>query len=148
MRPAPWASASIALLVAACGQTDQAASPAAPTPAPAAPVATDFNRPINLVGTEPFWAVQIRADGLTFSAPDHEDTTASNPGPTVRGNEAVWTGDALGQPLRATVTEAACQDGMSDLTYPFSAEVEFEGRVLQGCGGYADAMPREAAAAP
>lgn len=138
----------VVLSLAGCGAADE------PAPAPAAPAAeqavtppgpsNDFSRPINLLGTEPFWSLQIRPDRLTFSAPDQTDIVATNPGPVVSGDQAVWTGDAESGPVLATLISAVCQDGMSGLLYPFRALVEIEGRALQGCGAYADAMPREA----
>lgn len=146
MRAAGPVTATL-LLLAACGQGEQqAAAPPAPAPvaAPAPPAdATDFSREVNLLGTEPFWAVKIRKDTLTFSAPDRADLEAPNPGPTVTGAQAVWTADAQGAPLKATLTAAVCQDGMSGLYYPFRAVVEIEGMTLEGCAAYADAMPRE-----
>jgi putative lipoprotein len=152
MRRAILLSSALALVLsAACGRSEEATTAApeapAPTPLPAPqPSETiDFNRPLNLLGNEPFWSLQIRADGLKFSAPDHDDVEATNPGPEISGREAVWTGDAKGQPVKATLTAAVCQDGMSGLLYPFKAKVELEGRVLEGCAAYADAMPREGA---
>jgi uncharacterized membrane protein len=130
-------------LLAGCGRgQDPAQAPppaAAPRPAPAPTDATDFARPLNLLGNEPFWSVKLRPDALTFSAPDQADVTAPNPGPSVSGVQAVWT---AGQ-IKATVTAKVCQDGMSGFTYPFTAVVEVAGRTLTGCGAYADAMPRE-----
>jgi len=145
MRAAGPLTATLFLL-AACGQAEQqAAAPAAPAPMAAPPAAdtTDFTREINLLGNEPFWSVRIRQDTLTFSAPDRADLEAPNLGPTVTGAQAVWTTDAQGAPLKATLTAAVCQDGMSGLLYPFRAVVELEGMVLEGCAAYADAMPRE-----
>lgn len=148
MRRAGLTVATLLLLLAACGQAEQqAAAPpapaAAPTVVPAPADATDFNREINLLGNEPFWAVKIRKDKLTFSAPDRADLEATNPGPTVTGAQAVWMADATGVPLKATLTAGVCQDGMSGLLYPFRAVVELEGMTLEGCGAYAEAMPRE-----
>lgn len=140
---APPLIAALAVL-AACGRSGDAAQgelrpPAdAPQPAPA-PAAADFSRPLNLLGNEPFWAVKIRPEGLTFSAPDHADVIVANPNPAVSGLEAAWTTAALKATLRAEV----CQDGMSGLNYPFAATVEIDGRTLTGCAAYADQMPRE-----
>jgi uncharacterized membrane protein len=133
-------------LLAACGQAEQqAAAPPTPAPPAASPQAdaVDFSREVNLLGNEPFWAVKIRKGGLTFSAPDRADLTAPNPGPAITGSQAVWTADAQGTPVKATLTAQVCQDGMSGLFYPFKAMVELEGRTLEGCAAYADAMPRE-----
>jgi uncharacterized membrane protein len=147
--------ASAPLLIAAlfaltaCGQSNDAipGAPEPPADAPAAipeappspTTATDFTRPLNLLGNEPFWALKIRPEGLTFSAPDQADVTVANPRPAISGLEAVWTTAALKATLRAEV----CQDGMSGLNYPFKATVETDGKTLTGCAAYADAMPRE-----
>ncbi len=132
------------LTLTACGQSGDAIPGAPPPPAAAPPppsptTATDFSRPLNLLGTEPFWALKIRPEGLTFSAPDQADVTAPNPRPAVSGLEAVWiTAD-----LKATLRAEVCQDGMSGLNYPFKATVETAGKTLTGCAAYADEMPRE-----
>lgn len=133
-------------VLAACGQSNDAAQGELQPPADAPPVlppspttATDFSRPLNLLGNEPFWAVKIRPEGLTFSAPDQADVTVPNPRPAVSGLQGVWTAAGLTARLKAQV----CQDGMSGLNYPFIATVETGGRTLTGCAAYADAMPRE-----
>jgi uncharacterized membrane protein len=146
MRPAGPVLAALFLL-AACGQQpeQQAAMPATAVPQTPLPPAdaVDFTREVNLLGNEPFWALKVRNDRLTFSAPDRADLEAPNPGPVVTDGQAVWTADASGVSLKATLTAAVCQDGMSGLFYPFKAVVEVEGMMLEGCAAYADAMPRE-----
>jgi len=138
------APAIVALaFLASCGQGDEPA-PLPPGPVPEAPAdATDFSRELNLLGNEPFWSVRIRAETLTFSALDQPDVEAANPGPEISNGEAVWLGDAQGQPLRVTLRAQVCQDTMAGLLYPFRAEVELDGQRLEGCAAYADAMPRE-----
>lgn len=147
MRAKAWIMVGVTLIVAACGRTDGSeTAPVAPAQAPAAvPPAsvTDFARPINALGNEPFWALKIRPEGLTFSAPDREDLEAPNAGPTIAGVQADWIADAKGQPIKATLRAQVCQDGMSGFSYPFTATVEVDGKTLTGCAAYADAMPRE-----
>ena len=144
MRPAAPMLIVALFALAACGQSGDTQGelqpPAdAPAPAPSPTTATDFSRPINLLGNEPFWALKIRPEGLTFSAPDQADVTVPNPRPAISGVDAVWTTAALTATLKAEV----CQDGMSGLNYPFKATVEIDGKTLTGCAAYADAMPRE-----
>ena len=68
---------------------------------------------------------------------------ARNEGPKVQGDEASWSGRGDdGAPVAVTVRAAVCQDGMSGVSYPFSATVHAAGRALTGCAAYADAMPR------
>ncbi len=129
-------------LLAACGpssdSTPSAPEPPADAPAPApaaAPApATDFSRPINALGTEPFWALKIRPEGLNFSEPQKPDLNAKNPGPEVAGEQGVWSG----QGIEAALTAGVCQDGMSDRSYPFKAVVKVGGKTLSGCATYAD----------
>jgi len=126
----------------ACGRS-QDATQAAPPPADAPAAPADFSRPLNALGNEPFWSLKIRAEGLTFSAPDLQDVTAPNPGPQAEAKRAVWTaGGSDGAPVTATLAEQACQDSMSGAVYPFAAEVRAAGRTWTGCAAYADAMPK------
>lgn len=128
------------LALAACGPSEDA-TPIRPEPPADAPVATtpapatDFSRPINALGTEPFWALKIRAEGLAFSEPDRADRNEQNPGARIDGEKATWAGERI----EAVVTAGVCRDGMSDRAYPFVAVVKVEGRTLNGCATYADA---------
>jgi uncharacterized membrane protein len=130
-------------LLAACGKSEDATTPAPEPPADApanvtAPApATDFTRPINALGNEPFWALKIRPEGLTFSEAGKSDRTEANPGPKAAGTRASWTGATV----EAVLTAAVCQDGMSDRVYPFTAEVKTGGKTLKGCATYADEAP-------
>jgi uncharacterized membrane protein len=126
-------------LLAACGRSEDATQ-AQPEPPADAPVATtpapttDFARPINALGTEPFWSLKIRADGLSFSEPGQADRNEKNPGATIEGDKASWAGERI----QATLQAGVCQDGMSDRTYPFTAAVNYGGKTLKGCAAYAD----------
>jgi len=69
-------AASLAVLMAACqpanaptpiAETPGIKAPPAPAQAAAAPVVlagVDLSQPLRAVGTEPFWSVEIRPDGL------------------------------------------------------------------------------------
>jgi len=136
MRHAVLALIAPLALLAACGPSNDS-TPSAPEPPadapPLAPVA-DFARPINALGTEPFWALKIRPEGLSFSEPEQPDRNERNPGLTLEGDKAVWTGERI----EATLTAGVCQDGMSDRSYPFVAIVKARGRMFNGCAAYAD----------
>lgn len=139
------------LVLAGCGPSQDAASgppsppadappspPPVAAPAPAPPA--DFSRPLNAVGTEPFWSVTIRPEGLVFSAPDQAGITAPATAPTVSGDAARWAATGSdGMPLTVSLTLAHCSDGMSDAVHPFTAVVEAGGRTLKGCAAYATA---------
>lgn len=102
----------------------------APVTAPApAPVANPFQGDLNALGTEPFWALEIRETSLKFTRPDAPDVTAPNPGPKLEPGKAVWPA----QGLVITLTEGQCSDGMSDRTYPWFAEVTVGIDMYKGC---------------
>lgn len=142
---------SSCLLLAACQPAADAPTPVPPADAPAAapapasaPAGPDFSKDINAVGTEPFWAVDIRSRDLKLSGPDRKDLTAAHGGAAVQGDSATWEGKAAdGSPLRITLTAEACSDGMSDLSYPYKARVETTGEQLLGCAAPVDAWPKQ-----
>lgn len=121
-----------------------AASPSA-TPAPAGPVVSDFGQPLRALGTEPFWAVDI-TDGtrLTLRRPDHPDAVFQAPGATITPGRAVWTAQAAdARTMTLTLFVSECSDGMSDRSYPMTAEVELNGETLRGCAAPAAELAKE-----
>lgn len=142
------------LALAACGRAGDSAENAVPpadapsetsTEAPPPPSTTDgvnYTRPLNLLGNEPFWALKIRPEGLSFSAPDQADQTATNPGPVVIGEQGLWMTKSGEAEWKITLDPKVCQDGMSGLLYPFTAELVMGEKTYQGCAAYADAMPK------
>jgi uncharacterized membrane protein len=133
-----------AATLAACGKSQDSTPAAPPPPADAPPpTAADFSRPLNALGDEPFWALKIRAEGLTFSTTAEKDVAVPNGGPKAAADQAVWSAtDPDGKPLTATLRATVCQDPMTGLSYPFTATVVVGGRTLHGCAAYADAMPK------
>ena len=126
------------LTLAACSQ--EAPAPPAPEPAPEAVLGgVDLNAPVRVLGTEPFWAVNIDADGLAYSGVDRPEQRAPNAGPDMQGAAAVWSGQTdQGQILVVTVMATECSDGMSDRTYPLTARVEIADETLNGCAASVD----------
>lgn len=104
-----------------------------------------FAGDIDARGTEPFWALEIRADRITLTRPDPEPpVSAPNPGRVETGSEAVWSTMAAGKPFIVTlVEEGDCSDGMSDLIYPYIAVVTLGDLTFRGCAAKSSAMPRE-----
>jgi uncharacterized membrane protein len=102
-----------------------------PASAPAAAPGFDFSGDFDLRGTEPFWALTIRADALALTRVDGDPFNAPNAGPQVEGDTALWDGG----PLHVTLRRETCSDGMSDRVYAFAATVEVKDTVmLKGCG--------------
>jgi peptidoglycan/LPS O-acetylase OafA/YrhL/uncharacterized membrane protein len=109
-------SAAAVLALAACSSPKDAAAPAPAEPRALAGV--DLDQPVRVLGTEPFWAVEITPQALTYSGVDRPEQTAANPGPVLQGGLASWTTKtAAGAPLVVTLTATDCSDGMSDRTY-------------------------------
>lgn len=132
-------SPGLTALVAAIGLVGcEAGEP----PAPEAPVeeagpslgGIDLSQPLRLIGTEPFWAVDITADSLVLTGVDIAETRAPNPTPVVQGTTATWTSEAAGEAFVVTLVETQCSDGMSDRTYPLTARVEVGETTYTGCG--------------
>jgi uncharacterized membrane protein len=124
--------AVIALVALAACSPKPVAKPAA---APHKPVVSDFSRPLDARGTEPFWNVAIRGTTLTLTRPDQPIMIATAPGAVIQPNQASWTGKtADGRDLKVTLYASSCSDGMSEHVYPYAAEVDVPGASpLSGC---------------
>lgn len=138
----PLFAVSAVAVLAACSQP--AAKKAEPAPAePRALAGVDLDQPLRVLGTEPFWAVEITAAGLTYSGVDRPEQKAANPGPALLGTMAVWTTQTEAKtPLEVTLTATDCSDGMSDRTYPLTAKVEIGGESLTGCAAASAAIEK------
>jgi len=95
---------------------------------------------IHLLGTEPFWSMQIEHGMLTYTTPENMD--GSNAAVTrFAGNGGLgFSGTLDGKLLQIAVTPGDCSDAMSDRTYPFVATVTLGDEMLTGCG-YSSAHP-------
>jgi uncharacterized membrane protein len=92
-----------------------------------------FSGDLNALGTEPFWAVTIRADGLTLSRPGEDDLRTANAGPVIAQGAATWAIAGGPAPFTLRLTEETCSDGMSDRHYAFKAVLVFKDKTLYGC---------------
>ena len=146
MRVALFSAAAVSLAVslalAACSPpAEKAAEPAKAEPRALAGV--DLDQPLRVLGTEPFWAVEITPQGVTYSGVDRPEQKAANPGPTLQGTVATWTTKTeAGADLTVTLTATDCSDGMSDRTYPLTAKVEIGDETLTGCAAATAAIER------
>ena len=134
------------LALSACQPKAPEPAPAAPeTEAPAAKV-SDFSQPMTARGTEPFWALTLDGTHLKLTRPDRPDIVAEAPGAAISPGRAVWIAkDANGQQLTVTFYVGACSDGMSDHSYPMSAEVAVLNESLHGCAAKTAELPKPAA---
>jgi uncharacterized membrane protein len=88
-------------------------------------------------GNEPFWAVSVSRDEVTWREPDRPEGLRGPLQATSRdGSRLVFravVGDSMGAPLELTLEETPCQDGMSGKVFDYSAVARFGGRELTGC---------------
>ena len=135
-------AASAVAVMAACSQPTTDKAPAAPAE-PRALAGVDLDQPLRVMGTEPFWAVEIAPAGLTYSGVDRPEQKAANPGPALQGTVAVWTAEtATKTPLVVTLSATDCSDGMSDRIYPLTAKVEIGEESLTGCAAASAAIEK------
>lgn len=128
-----------ATALAACS-ADPDDSPEAPDGRVAAPVfaGLDLSRPVRLIGTEPFWGIQLTGAELIYSGVDRPEQRAPQPQPLIQGTVATLeTTTSAGTEIAITLTATECSDGMSDRTYPVTALVEIGGETLMGCAASA-----------
>lgn len=138
MRPtvvAPVIIAASVFALSACSNPEPASAPAEPAAPPAASLGgVDLTQPVRAIGTEPFWNVELTANGLAYASPEGEEATASRPEMVLQGTVASFEGVTdKGTTLSLTLTATECSDGMSDRTYPLTAIVKLGDRLLTGC---------------
>jgi len=106
----------------------------APTAANASPAVhvlntVDLREPVSLNGTEPFWGITVKQDGIKLSRPDAPEKDYMPADFVVNGNQAtLQTGELI-----INLAVATCSDGMSERRYPLTSEVHVGNEVLKGC---------------
>ena len=98
---------------------------------------------VRLVGTEPFWSLEIEAlpdKGHMAKYSDPENVTGTHFAvQRFAGNNGLgFSGDIEGKPVQATITPGECNDGMSDRVYPYTATVAMGETILFGCAYTSD----------
>lgn len=130
------------LALAACGEASPPTEPSTPAPTPA-PVlgGVDLGQPVRALGTEPFWGVDIGADGIAYEGVDRPREVAPRGEVQLMGTMAVFTGTTdQSRPITVTLIDTDCSDGMSDRLYPLTARVEIGDETLQGCAASRSAI--------
>jgi len=109
-------------------------APAATPAGTAVPAGDDFPAVLQASGTEPFWGVRVEGAKLAYTTPETQDTPRNFEGERTlhEGLLVVQGGDGDGA-FRLTVERAACSDGMSDLSHPFTAEFVLGKDTFKGC---------------
>jgi uncharacterized membrane protein len=139
---------AFAMLLAACTPGKPSSEePSSAAPAPAAPSLTEppfvgaaTDSPLvgdlRILGTEPFWAIDLSKANNTASyrRMGEADVALGFPAESKGQDGAVvLTSTSPQGEMVMTLRKQDCSDGMSDRTYPWQAEVAFKGETLKGC---------------
>jgi uncharacterized membrane protein len=96
-------------------------------------------------GNEPFWSLEISQRGLAFSEMGQEGRTLfPYAAPSSTNGRLVYqsrTGGNTPRSIGVSLDERPCNDTMADARFSFSATVEIDGRVLNGCALEGGARP-------
>jgi uncharacterized membrane protein len=140
MRLFPLAVSLLAL--AACSsESPDTAPPVEPAEAAPALAGVDLTKPVKLIGTEPFWNIELTGSQLVYSGLDRPEQRGPLEKPMMQGTVAGFeTTTTAGTNIEVTLTATECSDGMSDRTYPLTALVKVGEETLMGCGASAAAF--------
>lgn len=145
----PLLLAALPLFLVACTEMTEGPAPAEPPAPPPVLAGVQLDQPVRVAGTEPFWRLEITPERLTYYAmetgPDTPAATGANKGPTVTGTVATFsTVSEKDEVMEILLTATDCSDGMSDRTYPLTAQVTIGATKLQGCAAQTAAFERAA----
>jgi uncharacterized membrane protein len=118
------------------GKAVQNAQPAAPT---ANPCLVQEGVPLQVaprraVGTEPFWSAGIVGRCVTYAHPEDQSGTRIWTRYAKGPDGETWSGALGGQAFELRIrSRPGCSDGMSDRSYPLSAELNVRGEKRSGC---------------
>lgn len=94
-----------------------------------------FNK--QFFGTEPFWSMRFTRDGVYYT-PNIGEAELPLSYADIKTKSGIWEikafNDSNGYEIDITVKKENCSDGMSDNTYPYSINFEFDGMGISGCG--------------
>jgi uncharacterized membrane protein len=89
---------------------------------------------LHAIGTEPFWAADVKGRCVTYSTPENQSGTRVWTHFAGSAEEGSWTGALEGRPFEMTTRrEANCSDGMSDKAYPIAVTLKVHGETRRGC---------------
>ncbi len=88
-------------------------------------------------GTEPFWAVTVDQNQVRFESLADVPSLFPYSGFARESGLRLFKASAVTGMTPSTIairlTPQVCSDGMSDILYPWHAEIEIDGKRLQGC---------------
>lgn len=92
-----------------------------------------------VVGTEPFWGVQVEGDKLHFTTMEDQAGKHLTGAHTLRDDGIRYTGSDNGTAFELDLTRGECSDGMSDTVYDHKASFRYGDANYQGCAEQAKA---------
>lgn len=97
-----------------------------------------------VIGTEPFWGLDINDQGLRFTTPENMEGLVFPPfDPAVDGDSLRWSGETERRSIDVHIQPGECSDMMSDKLWTHTAVVQIDGTSYRGCAE----IPVEASAA-
>ena len=130
-------TAPLVLLLAACSQ-----SPGEISRDTQAFDGIEADASISVLGTEPFWGINVEPDGegyvATYSSPENIDGTRFAVQRFAGNNGVSFSGEMEGEAMSLAITPGDCSDGMSDRSYPYTATVSLGDSTLFGCAYTSD----------
>lgn len=84
-------------------------------------------------GNEPFWALAIAGESLSFEQPDAAPVVAPFDGLRQDGDSQQLHAVTADGTMDVTLRRRPCSDGMADATFAWTAEVNFKGQLWKGC---------------
>ena len=89
---------------------------------------------LSFTGTEPFWGGELTGGTLIYTTPEDQEGQAIEVSRFAGRGGVSFSGTLGGAPLVLAASEAACSDGMSDRSYPFTITLQVRGETRTGCG--------------
>lgn len=92
---------------------------------------------LRAIGTEPFWAADIRGRCVTYKTPENQEGKRIWTEFDGSRDSGVWTGYYQNKRfILRTRPDRDCSDGMSDKIYPVAVSLVVEGEERTGCADY------------
>lgn len=85
------------------------------------------------LGTEPFWAAEVDGTTLLYTTPEDQAGRRATVSRRAINGRTELTGNLAGDPLVLRIEPGLCSDGMSDTTYPLTAQLRIGALALKGC---------------
>ncbi len=146
-RPTLASPLALALSLCACSAPGPGAAPgeaAAPSPAPAASPAAPER--LRVIGTEPFWGIDIEGGRLHFTTAEDQAGRRLAAAPLAEGGGLRYAGrDDDGTAFELRLVRGACSDGMSDRTYAYAVSFRYGAVDYRGCADTAAALDAQPA---